>query len=54
MFAEIVNFGPTIRLVPNSSIQFVEYTQEFATMNSARRGSTKVGIATRMWITSER
>ena len=25
MFAEIVNFGPTIRLVPNSSIQFVEY-----------------------------
>jgi hypothetical protein len=25
MYAEIVNFGPTIKLVPNSSIQFVEY-----------------------------
>ena len=25
MFAEIVNFGPAIKLVPNSGVQFVEY-----------------------------
>ena len=36
------------------SIQFVVCVQEFATMNSARRGSTKVGIAIRMWIASDR
>ena len=25
MFADIVNFGPAIKLVPNSGVQFVEY-----------------------------
>lgn len=25
MYAKLVDFGPTIRLVPNSGIQFVEY-----------------------------
>jgi hypothetical protein len=37
MFAEIVNFGPTIKLVPNSSIQFVEYAFNLDTLGRLAR-----------------